>query len=153
MATVEQLRMYLGERIPVNGSENDTLFTDAELQAILDAYPDGFYAAVAEGWAVKAAAYVRLIDISEGGTERMLSQRYRHAYKQLEFWAGRASIEAETLLVAARSMIVARSAPWGTPASSELPSAPAALEAGPFGTEKQYTRTYPLKRFLPAIKG
>lgn len=147
-----ELRMYLGERVPSGGTEADTLFTDAELTYLLEQTNQSMNRAAAHGWAIKAAEYVNLIDMVEEGSERRLSQRYKHARLQAEYFAGLAALDAEKLLQSARSVVRGRAAAWGRAASSELPSdSETGEEVSPF-EEKQYTRQYATYR-MPAIKG
>lgn len=50
------LRKLLNERIPADGSEDDTRFTDVDLQELLEDSANIYYAA-SEGWIMKAGMY------------------------------------------------------------------------------------------------
>jgi hypothetical protein len=56
----EELRELLDEVIPEGGTENDTRFTDAQLDRLLGKNRN-IYAAAAEGWTRKAAMFQREI--------------------------------------------------------------------------------------------
>jgi hypothetical protein len=96
----DKLRLYLGERIPEGGTDADTFFSDDEIQDLLDtanAANQGLFFAAVLGWSAKAGEYARLIDINESGGDRKLSQRYRQALQQLNYYQGRA--ETDLLLL------------------------------------------------------
>lgn len=144
----QQLRLLVGERIPPGGSETDTLFSDEELSIILNRHEDNLTAAAAEAWAIKAAEFAVLIDISEEGSERRLSQRYRHAMLQLSYYSELVAADKEALLEAARRSVVGRSAAWATPASDELPRDAERVESSPWDSGRAaHVRPYPLHRF------
>lgn len=69
----ERLRQSLGEDVPENGSAADTLFTDEEIDDLLDRFSDPERAAY-EGWRVKAARLSNLVDNTEGNVQRKFSQ-------------------------------------------------------------------------------
>jgi hypothetical protein len=82
------LRLYLGERVPIGGTDADTFFTDDELNGLLLASEYGVEGAAVIGWAVKAGEFARLIDINESGGDRKLSQKFRNANTQLQYYQG-----------------------------------------------------------------
>jgi hypothetical protein len=86
MQDLDLLRAYLGERIPDGASDEDTFFSDAELTAMMTATSYGVLGAAVIGWAAKAGEYARLIDINESGGQRLLSQKFRQANVQLQFF-------------------------------------------------------------------
>lgn len=73
LTQLEALRQLLGESLPVGGDESDTLFTNLELQNLLDQAPNMDRAAY-EGWRVKAAKLSSLVDTTEGNAQRKFSQ-------------------------------------------------------------------------------
>lgn len=107
MDPVLLLRDYLGERIPDGGSEDDTFFTDAELEDMITSNPYEVVGAAVTGWAAKAGEYARLIDINESGGQRLLSQKYRQAAAQLKFFqdmlTAQIAADAATVTAAGRS--------------------------------------------------
>lgn len=144
----QQLRLLVGERIPPGGSETDTLFSNEELSIILNRHNDEFNSAAAEAWAIKAAEFAVLIDVSEEGSERRLSQRYRHAMLQLDYYSNLVQADKDALLEVARRGVVARSAAWATPASDELPRDSQSVESSPWDSGRPaHVRPYPLHRF------
>lgn len=140
------VRMHLAERIPPGGVDEDTSFLDAELELLYGHHNGYTWAIVADGWAIKAAELAHLIDMVEEGSERRLSQRYKHALSQAQHYADRADLAAEELLEARRVSVAPISAPWGVPADSSLPSDPTHDGISMFSGSYGYTRTYPLHR-------
>lgn len=69
----ERLRNLLGEPIPPDGTEDDTMFLNVEIKQLLESNPNLDRAAY-EGWRVKAAKYSGLVDTTEGNTQRKFSQ-------------------------------------------------------------------------------
>ena len=86
VATIDQLRLFIDERIPPGGSDADTGFLDADLQMLLDNNQGNLYGAAADGWAIKAGFYHALIDINENGSDRKMSQMYDHAEKRAKYF-------------------------------------------------------------------
>ena len=68
-----KLRQLLGEDIPSDGSEEDTLFSSEEILGFLENNSDIERAAY-EGWRVKAARLSNLVDTTEGNVQRKYSQ-------------------------------------------------------------------------------
>ena len=68
-----RLRQLLGEDIPTDGSDEDTLFSDEEIIDFLDRNDDIERAAY-EGWRVKAARLSNLVDSTEGNIQKKYSQ-------------------------------------------------------------------------------
>lgn len=80
MATPSQeLRARLGERIPAEGTDKDTMFTDAEIIDLLG-YPNPEL----EGWRRKAAEYANLVDTAEGTSKRAMSDLHAHALSEIQ---------------------------------------------------------------------
>lgn len=81
---VSELRMYLGERIPASGVEQDTLFTEEELATIIARGEGNLYLTLGHAWNAKAGILSELIDIAEDGSTRALSKRYEQARRQAD---------------------------------------------------------------------
>jgi hypothetical protein len=99
LTDIERLRMDLGETIPVGGTENDTLFTDEQMQSFLDAgVPGGYERAVWNGWRAKAAALSDLVDVTDGNASRAFSDLLDHATKMVSMYAhaGTGAVEGRT---------------------------------------------------------
>lgn len=90
MASADEtlLRLYLGESVPDGGAESDTMFTSAQLVALLARAGGDLHRATAEGWSIKAAHYARLVDVSDGGDSRAMSQLHRQALSEHARWSG-----------------------------------------------------------------
>jgi hypothetical protein len=106
----DQLRLFLGERVPTGGTAADTFFSDDEIQMLLDSQPYGVNGAAVMGWAAKAGEWARLIDMNESGGVRNLSQRYRQAMTQLNYFQGR--VEQDIAVNTSAGRVVGRSVNW-----------------------------------------
>jgi hypothetical protein len=83
LAPDEELRQLLGESIPDDGSDLDTLFTNDEIQGFLDKTSTLDRAAY-EGWRVKAARLSNLVDTTEGNAQRKFSQLFGQAQDMMK---------------------------------------------------------------------
>lgn len=90
MATTDQLRLFLDEKIPPGGSADDTGFATEDLQMLLDMNDGDIIGAAADGWEIKAGFYHALIDVNENGSDRKMSQMYDHADKRAKSFRSRA---------------------------------------------------------------
>lgn len=139
----DRLRLLLGESIPEGGTEQDTFFTDAQVQALLTDNGDDMNSAAAEGWTMKMARYARLIDMDEAGAARKLSQKYRQAREMTNFFIkGINDAQAVSALTyRAKAKVV-----------NLDESCSAAVDGTPFSGYSEHIREYPTKRFLlPAV--
>lgn len=66
---IKELRRRIGE------PENTAPWTDEALEELIDLYGENI--AAAEAWEQKAAAYIDLVNISEGGSSRSNSEVYK----------------------------------------------------------------------------
>ena len=78
--TLSELRAQLGERIPAQGDESDTMFTNAELMDLIAVHGDD---SVLAGWRLKAAEFANLVDTTEGTSKRAMSDLHANALKQI----------------------------------------------------------------------
>lgn len=88
MATPEditQLRLLLGEPIPSGGTAADTLFSDNDLESLIDASPSLERAAY-EGWRSKAAMLSNLVDTTEGNAQRKFGQLLDNAMDMVKLY-------------------------------------------------------------------
>jgi hypothetical protein len=78
----ERLRGYLGEVIPPGGSASDTLFTEDQVEDLLERHgsPE---AARREGLELKAAALANLVTTVEGSSTRKLSDAHKAVLSQI----------------------------------------------------------------------
>lgn len=141
----DRLRLLLGEPIPEGGDEQDTFFTELQVQSLLDNNNDSMNLAAVEGWTMKMARYARLIDMDEAGAARKLSQKYRQAREMSNFFIkltdNASAVSAATFRAKARVANLD---------DSDKPC----VEGTPFSGYSEHIREYPTKRFLlPAILG
>lgn len=94
LTSSEKLRQLLGEQVPEGGAEADTLFTDEEIEDLLEGVADGdkdaMERAVYQGWRVKAAKLSNLVDTTEGNVQRKFSQLLKNAQDMIKLY-GRTS--------------------------------------------------------------
>ena len=79
----EKLRQFLGEMIPDDGADSDTLFLDVEIEQLLADNPSLERAAY-EGWRIKAAKLSSLVDTTEGNAQRKFSQLFANAESMIK---------------------------------------------------------------------
>lgn len=75
----DRLRQLLGEQVPDGGSVADTLFSDDEIEDLLERGGGDAERAAYEGWRVKAAKLSSLVDNTEGNVQRKFSQLLTNA--------------------------------------------------------------------------
>lgn len=80
----DQLRMYLGEVVGPGQTDEDTLFTDVEIQQFLDDAGSNVTRAAREGWRAKAAKLATLVDVTEGNSSRAMSQAHAQALDMVD---------------------------------------------------------------------
>ncbi len=142
------LRSRLGEtKEPEDEDGANTLFRDMEIEEILSV-SDDMDAATLEGWRRKAARLAYLVDVSESGASRSLSQRYRGAKSMLDHWEKVLNARSEAAGAALAGRVV------GKPMSMR-DEAPEASQTPFHWTHNwAYARPYPTKRLLiPAVLG
>jgi len=72
-ASIQELRDLIAEPDDTNG------WTDERLGEILDARDEDVRASAGHVWTVKASTYASLVDVSESGSSRKLSDLHRNA--------------------------------------------------------------------------
>lgn len=92
LADAVRLRDLLGESIPPGGSEDDTLFTDAQIQDFLERASDNLDLAAYYGWEVKAAALANLATTKEGQGQENLSDLSKAAELRVKHFGLRAGV-------------------------------------------------------------
>lgn len=80
----QRLRQLLGESIPEGGEAGDTMFTDLEIEDLLERTAGDLDRAAYEGWRVKAAKLSSLVDSTEGNVQRKFSQLHEQALDQVK---------------------------------------------------------------------
>lgn len=80
----DRLRALLGESILEGGNDEDTFFSDEDIQNLLDENNGLIRRAAYEGWEMKAANYANLMTVSEGNALRQMSDLFDHAQAMLK---------------------------------------------------------------------
>lgn len=86
-SSMAQLRKLLGEEIPEDGTSQDTLFSDEELQLLLSSNPGNLERAAYDGWRIKAAHFANLVDVTDGNASRAMSDLMDNADKMVKIFA------------------------------------------------------------------
>jgi hypothetical protein len=86
----ERVRQFLGEVIPSGGSENDTMFTNVQIEDLLIQADGDVDAAVLSGWRQKAAEFAELVDVQEGTSKRAMSDLHKNALAMVTALGGAA---------------------------------------------------------------
>lgn len=100
----------MSETVVVSGDEvarlravvGDTELTDADLAAILVTM-GSFDAAAAEVWGRKAASFASLVDVSESGSSRKLSDLHRNALAMQKMFTDRVAATAAPVASSSRA--------------------------------------------------
>lgn len=87
LTAAERIRKHIGESVPSGGTAADTLFTEEEIQDIIERYPSE-EVQVLEAWRQKAAALANLVDTTSGGDRRAFSDLHKHALEEEKLWRG-----------------------------------------------------------------
>ena len=86
--TAERVRSLIGESIPTGGSASDTMFSDAEIEDLLEEGFADVNAAAYYGWREKAANYANLVNVNEGNAAREMSDLHRQALRMMDRYVG-----------------------------------------------------------------
>lgn len=98
MTDVDFLRVVLQEAIPPGGFEDDTMFTDAQIQAIIDRSSGLTSVAAWFGWMMKAGALSIMVDRNDGvGSNKKFSQASASALKIAKNWETQAQTDLEAI--------------------------------------------------------
>ena len=90
MVTPEQiteLRLLIGESIPVGGSDVDSLLTNVQLTKMIEDSTGNLERAAYEGWRVKAAQFANLVDVTDGAASRSMSDLLKNATDMVKLYA------------------------------------------------------------------
>lgn len=85
LTDVGRLRALLGETTPEGGDVSQTLFTDDELQDLLDSTGSVERAAY-EGWRIKAAHFSNLVNVTDGNASREMSDLLKNAERMIKIY-------------------------------------------------------------------
>lgn len=86
LTTAERLRDLLGEPIPTAGTDADTLFNDEQIEGLLSDAGGDLDRAAYEGWRIKAAHFVSLVDVTDGNASRAMSDMLDHAERMIRMY-------------------------------------------------------------------
>lgn len=89
----QRLRALLGESIPAGGLASDTMFSDEEIEDLLEQGTDSNLAKSVEaaayyGWLEKMANYANLVTVNEGNALRELTELHRNAQRMVDRYIG-----------------------------------------------------------------
>lgn len=82
----ERLRDLLGEPIPAGGTASDTLFSEEQIDDLLERANGDLDRATFEGWRVKAAYFANLVDVTDGNASRSMSDLLDHANQMVRLY-------------------------------------------------------------------
>ncbi len=83
---IAQIRSLLGERIPTDGTAEDTLFSDEEIAGFFEAGQSHVMKAAYQGWLAKAAELSNLVDTAEGNYSRKFGQLLDQANDMIKYY-------------------------------------------------------------------
>lgn len=84
----QRVRALIGEAIPGGKTEADTMFSNDEIDDMLEEGFDDVNAAAYFGWREKAANYAALVDVNEGNAARTMSDLHRQALRMMDRYVG-----------------------------------------------------------------
>lgn len=90
VAVVALVREKIGEMIPEEGTEADTLFTDAQISVWIAA-SSSVNSAIASGWESKMAHWAGLVNVTDGAAARAFSDLFEHARLMSVYWGKKAN--------------------------------------------------------------
>jgi len=82
----DRLRKKLGEMIPADGTASDTMFSDAQILDMIAEAGGDLNRAAWIGWQQKAAEYANLVTVSEGNSQRNMSDLYKQAMAMVKHY-------------------------------------------------------------------
>jgi hypothetical protein len=80
---IEQLRLYLADP-DEKADGNGLVFTDEQLNNLIDLYPEDLNAAAADGWKMKAASVADWYQANTDGSKLSRQQVFDHCLKMIE---------------------------------------------------------------------
>ena len=85
---IEQLRQFIAE------PDNAEPWTDSDLEAMIEAHEGNIRLAASQIWTSKAASAAHLVNISEGGSSRQMSDVHKNALAMAQAFA-RTTVEID----------------------------------------------------------
>lgn len=86
LTELEKLRQLLGESVPPDGTDADTMFSNEAVQSFLDDGGGDVEAAAYFGWRAKWAEYSNLANTSSGTTRDELGSLETKAKTQMDYY-------------------------------------------------------------------
>lgn len=84
----DRVRALVGELIPTGKTDADTMFSDDEIDDLLEEGHDDVNSAAYFGWREKAATYASMVNVNEGNAARELSDLHRQALRMMDRFVG-----------------------------------------------------------------
>jgi len=103
-ALVARVREKIGETVHTGEAASDTMFSNAEVEAWIQASPT-FNHAVVEGWEAKLANFTNLADVTDGAASRKLGDLADRARENLKYWRNRIAVGPDEELARSRTRI------------------------------------------------
>lgn len=88
LTSEEHLRMNLGEQIPSDGVDEDTMFSDTEIEHFLLLGNGDVNQASYHGWVAKMANFANLVNVNEGNAARELGELHKAAKRMVDQYVG-----------------------------------------------------------------
>lgn len=140
LTAAQRVRLYVADPLNEEGSDDGSFFSDEEILDLLEQANSSLNLAAYLGWAMKAAQYAELVDITESGSTRSLSQKHRQAVLQMKHFYDVAARDESQLLLNTRVV--------GKVASILSRTGETVLTNEFIGPEPTQVRQYPTHRFI-----
>lgn len=88
LTLAERLRQVLGEVIPFDGTADDTMFSDEEIDDFLDQGHGDVDASAFYGWRAKQGQLANLVNVTEGNASREMGELSKNAKRMMDQFAG-----------------------------------------------------------------
>ena len=100
----DQLRRKLGETIPEGGSAGDTMFSEKQIDGMLESAATLDHA-ILDGWEDKVAHWAGLVNTSDGAASRAFSDLLKNGEGRLAYYRSRISKGPDTSLTRTRARV------------------------------------------------
>lgn len=88
LTDAERLRQMLGESIPSGGSDEETLFSEREIDDFLLRGEGDLNKAAYHGWVAKSGIYANMADVQEGVSREALGRLFEMAQTKVDEFGG-----------------------------------------------------------------
>jgi len=88
ITNIDRLRQLLGENIPEGGTEDDTMFSDEQIEDFLNQGNSDIDASAYYGWKAKMAELANLVNVTEGNSSREMGELHKAAKRMTDMYAG-----------------------------------------------------------------